>query len=79
MSEIAPDEAKAHLSALVERVEQTGDEIVITGRGGPAARLVPIDDESPFESALALLLAARADSTPGPGTLRELIDEERGR
>lgn len=79
MSEIALYEAKAHLSALVERVEQTGDEIVITRRGRPAARLVPIDDDSAIESALALLLAARAGSTPGPGTLRELIDEGRTR
>lgn len=33
-------EAKTHLSKLVERVEG-GEEIVITRRGAPAARLVP--------------------------------------
>jgi prevent-host-death family protein len=33
-------EAKAHLSALVERVE-SGEEIVIARRGKPVARLVP--------------------------------------
>jgi prevent-host-death family protein len=33
-------EAKAHLSALVERVE-AGEEIVIARRGKPVARLVP--------------------------------------
>jgi prevent-host-death family protein len=79
MTEIALAEAKAHLSALVERVEQAGEEIVITRRGRPAARLVPVDDESAIESALALLLAARQASTPGPESLRDLIDEGRGR
>lgn len=79
MTEIALAEAKAHLSALVERVEQAGEEIVITRRGRPAARLVPVDDGSAIESALALLLAARRASTPGPEGLRELIDEGRGR
>lgn len=79
MTEIALYEAKAHLSALVERVEQAGEEIVITRRGRPAARLVPVDDDSAIESAVALLLAARGASTPGSETLRELIDEGRRR
>lgn len=79
MTEIALYEAKAHLSALVERVEQAGEEIVITRRGRPAARLVPVDDDSAIESALALLLAARGASMPGSETLRELIDEGRRR
>jgi prevent-host-death family protein len=79
MTEIALYEAKAHLSALIERVEQAGEEIVITRRGRPAARLVPVDDASAIESALALLLAAREASTPGAETLRELIDEGRRR
>lgn len=79
MTEIALYEAKAHLSALIERVEQAGEEIVITRRGRPAARLVPVDDDSAIESALALLLAAREASTPGTETLRDLIDEGRRR
>lgn len=56
----------------------TGEEILITRRGKPIARLVLVDDESAIGSALAHLLAAREASTPGPGTLRELIDEGRG-
>jgi prevent-host-death family protein len=79
MTEIALYEAKAHLSALIERVEHAGEEIVITRRGRPAARLVPVDDDSAIESALAMLLAAREASTPGAETLRELIDEGRRR
>jgi prevent-host-death family protein len=40
MAEIGMHEAKTQLSKLVERVEG-GEEIVITRRGQPAARLVP--------------------------------------
>ena len=77
MTEIALYEAKAQLSALVERVASTGEEVLITRRGRPMARLVPVDDDSAIESALAHLLAARDSSRPGSGTLRELIDEGR--
>ena len=77
MTEIALYEAKAQLSALVERVASTGEEVLITRRGRPMARLVPVDDDSAIESAMAHLLAARDSSRPGSGTLRELIDEGR--
>lgn len=40
MAEIGMHEAKTQLSKLVERAE-AGEEIVITRRGQPAARLVP--------------------------------------
>ncbi len=40
MKHVQIAEAKAHLSALVERVE-SGEEIVIARRGKPVARLVP--------------------------------------
>ena len=42
-------EAKTQLSKLVERVE-AGEEIVITRRGEPAARLVPERQGSGFAS-----------------------------
>ena len=77
MTEVALYEAKAQLSAIVERVASTGEEVLITRRGKPIARLVPVNDESAIESALAHLLAAREASRPGKGTLRELIDEGR--
>lgn len=77
MTDVALHEAKAQLSALVDRVSSGGGDVVITRRGKPVARLVPIDDESAIESALAHLLAARQSSTPGPQSLRELIDEGR--
>jgi prevent-host-death family protein len=40
MTRVGMHEAKSNLSKLVERVEG-GEEIVITRRGEPAARLVP--------------------------------------
>lgn len=40
MTRVGMHEAKSNLSKLVERVE-AGEEIVITRRGEPAARLVP--------------------------------------
>lgn len=40
MIEVGMHQAKTELSKLVERVER-GEEVVITRRGKPAARLVP--------------------------------------
>jgi prevent-host-death family protein len=40
MAKIGMHEAKTQLSRLVERVE-AGEEVIITRRGKPAARLVP--------------------------------------
>jgi prevent-host-death family protein len=40
MRQVQIAEAKAHLSALVEQVE-AGEEIIITRRGKPVARLIP--------------------------------------
>ena len=43
-------ESKAKLSALVERAS-AGEEVIITVRGRPKARLCPIDAEPHFEGA----------------------------
>ena len=68
-------EAKTSLSALLERVEH-GEEVVITRRGVPVARLVPAGD-SAVEQLLADLAAVRSRGAAGPESLRELIDEGR--
>ena len=70
-------EAKTHLSELVDRVATNGEEVVITRRGRPIARLVRVDDGSAVEEALELLAAVRRSARPGPETIRELIDEGR--
>jgi prevent-host-death family protein len=49
MTQIGMHEAKTNLSKLVERVEN-GEEIVITRRGKPAARLVPERQGAGFAS-----------------------------
>ncbi|MDP1878226.1 MAG: type II toxin-antitoxin system Phd/YefM family antitoxin [Actinomycetota bacterium] len=70
-------EAKTRLSELVEQVESHGEPVVITRRGKPVARLVPVGpQDSHIEEALALLLAVRQSSKPGSASLRELIDGE---
>lgn len=38
-------EAKTHLSRLLQRVESSGESIVITRSGKPVARLVPVGGE----------------------------------
>ena len=79
-TEVGIFEAKTRLSELVEQVANGGDEVAITRRGKPVARLLPTQPtQSGVETALALLLAARQASVVGTGTLRDLIDDGRTR
>jgi prevent-host-death family protein len=66
MAEIGMHEAKTQLSKLVERA-QAGEEIVITRRGEPAARLVPERRGGGF--------ASLAGNWRGRVTLAEDFDE----
>lgn len=75
-TEVGLFDAKTRLSELVERASG-GEAILITKRGKPVARLLPLDTPSAIEEALGKLAIARASSSSGPGTLRELIDEGR--
>jgi len=54
MTEIGAFEAKNKLSALLDRVER-GEEVVITRRGRPVAKLVPARSASNRERARAAL------------------------
>jgi prevent-host-death family protein len=72
-------EAKNRLTALLNEVE-AGEEVVITRRGKPIARLAPF--ESGFNRAKAKaaadgLRAASRGQTLGGLTLKELISEGR--
>jgi len=49
---------KANLSGLVARA-RAGEQIVITRRGAPVAKLVPVAAEDPLESLIAAGLAER--------------------
>jgi prevent-host-death family protein len=78
--EVGIFEAKTHLSELVDQVASGGEDVLITKRGRPVARLVPVPSgDSGVENALRLLLAAREASSPGPDSLRDLIDSGRRR
>lgn len=52
-------EAKTHFSALIERAEK-GEEITITRRGKPVARIVPVKPAHDVEAAQAALARLRA-------------------
>lgn len=78
MPEIGAFEAKTHLSELLDRVER-GEELVITRRGRPVARLVPANDARQRNSAEAVkrLRALRQGATLGGIDWRELRDAGR--
>ena len=76
-------ESKAILSSLVERASQ-GEEVIITVRGKPKARLCPLV-ESPAETAsdrhqwLSHLREARAKYSTGThDTSTEILEQQRG-
>lgn len=84
MSETLPlSSVKAHLSELVDRVEDQHDRVVITRNGKPAAVLVSPDDLESLEETLAILSdpslmaqireSEHTDTKPDPAaTLHEL-------
>lgn len=56
MSETLPlSSVKAHLSELVDRVEDQHDRVVVTRNGKPAAVLISPDDLQSLEETLAIL------------------------
>jgi prevent-host-death family protein len=79
MPEIGAFEAKNTLGSLLDRVEH-GEELVITRRGRPVARLVPAGgghDRGRARAAAARIIARSKGATLGGITLKELIDEGR--
>ncbi|WP_159709901.1 type II toxin-antitoxin system Phd/YefM family antitoxin [Geminicoccus flavidas] len=79
MSEIGAFEAKNTLGTLLDRVEH-GEEIVITRRGRPVARLVPADrghDQAKARAAAERIIARSKGMRLGGIGLKELIDEGR--
>ena len=81
MSDIPLAEAKAHLSALVERAGR-GEVVRITRRGKPVALLTPIDrPRKPIDVAALRALTEsmrRPDGSPPPESIvRQMRDDER--
>jgi prevent-host-death family protein len=48
MTDVATSELRANLSTWIRRVRE-GEEVVITDRGFPVARILPVDTESIIE------------------------------
>lgn len=78
MATIGSFEAKTHFSALLERTAR-GEVFVITRRGKPVAKLVPIDSASAGRAAEAVeqLKRLRERTTLGGLSWKELRDEGR--
>jgi prevent-host-death family protein len=78
MSTIGAFEAKTNFSALLERVER-GEQIVITRRGKPVARLVGIEQPKPDDGLklLARFKAARSKAKLGGLSWKDLRDTGR--
>jgi prevent-host-death family protein len=79
MHEVGAFEAKNRLGALLDRVEQ-GEEIVITRRGKPVAKLVPagvsFDREKARRAVAGLLETSRGVTLDGL-SIKNLIEEGR--
>jgi len=79
MREIGAFEAKSKLGQLLDWVE-AGEEIVITRRGKPVARLVPPEsayDRGRAQSAAARIRLMRKGVTLGGLKIKDLINEGR--
>lgn len=79
MREIGAFEAKTRLGQLLDWVE-AGEEVLITRRGKPVARLVPPEagfDRERARAAAARIRAMRQGVTLGGIRIKELIDAGR--
>jgi prevent-host-death family protein len=76
--EIGAYEAKTHLSALLDKVEQ-GEEVLITRHGRPIARLVPerAVDKAAIDKAIAELKEIRKGACLDGLSWKELRDAGR--
>ena len=63
MTEIGLREAKAHLSELIDRVEQ-GQTLTLTRHGKPVARIVPVPERRPGMLKGRVGMAPDFDETP---------------
>ena len=80
MTTVGAFEAKTKLSELLDAVER-GEEITITRRGAPVARLVPVRDgaaQARIDTLIDQIKETRKGLTLGGGiSIKDLIDEGR--
>ncbi len=68
MQLITASQFKAHCLALLDDVALTGEEIVVTKRGRPIARLVAIDEPKPLAGSVSFLVSDDDLLAPLDGT-----------
>lgn len=76
MTRVAITELKAKLSEYLAAV-RAGEEIIVTDRGRPVARIGPVEGEPGVESRVRALIRSgrlRPPRTPGPLDIAGLID-----
>ncbi len=75
MAEVSAYDAKTHFSEYLARAKD-GEEFVITHRGKPVAKLVPLAPPHNVEEARAAMkrLRARAATIKPPFTTQEILD-----
>lgn len=84
MAEAGIRELRDHLSRYLERV-QAGEELTVTDRGRPVARLIPVDGTSPFDQLLTDGIIepatsrhrARPAARIAAGSVSDLVAEQR--
>ena len=78
MSTVGSYEAKTHLPRLLNRVQQ-GEEITITRRGVPVAKLVPVDEtgREKIKKAVAEIRRLHKGFTTGGMSIKEMIQQGR--
>ncbi len=80
MATVGAFEAKTKLSELLDLVER-GEEVTITRRGAPVAKLVPVraaDEQARIRALIDEIRETRKGLTLGGGvTIKELIEEGR--
>jgi prevent-host-death family protein len=83
--EVGIRELRAGLSRWLDRV-RAGEELIVTDRGAPVARVTPIDQPRPFDRLVAAGLvtpaAPRTDRqrprpVHGDGTVSDLVADQR--
>ena len=77
MKQVGTYEAKTHLADLLAEV-QGGEIVIITRRGVPIAKLMPVETpQDKVEAAKEGLIALRNQTPSGDLTIREMIEEGR--
>ena len=75
MSTVTLADAKAHLSRLIDQVE-AGNEVIITRRSKPVARITPVGTpRKPLQSLAAFRARMPKARKPSAELIRELRDE----